>query len=128
MIKTLRNCWLSVKTVNKELRFPPFEDFCRNFGSKASFKFIEDLYNLEVDKCAKLGFRLNANAIFPSNIQRQKVNLALRIFDESTTSALARVYPTESQSTCNFSKVILKFWKIFNVNNFTKGQNKNDPD
>lgn len=124
-IKSIRNCWLNLRNEKKTFSFPPFK--YEHFGSEASFESIRDLYNSESLRCLRLGFKLTYSSLYPSSIERQKVPLALKIFDETTSAAIFAVSP-EEKGLNNFLKLINKLWKCFNVNNTTKGINKNDPD
>lgn len=123
MMKCIRNNWINLKNPKKEFQFNPFKT--TEFGTKASFEHIKMLYELERDKTIKLGYKLNSKVIYPSSIERQKVPLALSIFDESTIAALKSLVPN-SESTTNFLLAFQKFWKIFNINNPNKGIFKND--
>ena len=117
MIKSVRNNWLNLKSKDKVFNFSPF--LSNSFGTSASFKQLEDLYNDEKKEIVKIGFKLNSSAISPTSIQRQKVSLALKIFHETTVSALRFKYP-DNTSTSNFLEAFQHFWKIFNVNTLTK--------
>ena len=125
MIKCIRNNWINLRTQNQDFNFPPFQ--AESFGANAQFKHLKDLYHYEKDKNIKLGFKLNFNSIYPSSIHRQKVPLALKVFDETTISAL-NVLIAESDGTQNFLKLFGKFWKIFNISDPKKGYFKNDPE
>ena len=122
-IKSIRNNWLNLKNTEKTFVFPAFRN--ESFGRTASFKKIRDLYVLESEKCLKLGFKLNYSCIFPSSIERQKVHLALRVFDETTAAAIKSIYPEET-GLYNFLNLINRVWKCFNVNNTTKGIHLSD--
>ena len=123
MVKCIRNNWINLRNDKKEFIFPPFKK--SSFGTSASFDHIKEVYHLEKEKNIRLGFKLNESTIFPSSIQRQKVPLALNIFDETTSSAVSSLV-VDSTSTCNFLGLVNKFWKIFNINNPKKGFYKND--
>ena len=124
-MKSLRNCWHGLSNDGKTFEFPPF--LHESFGTKASFKKIEDLYNEEYQNCVRLGFKLNYSAINPTSIEKQKVHLALRIFDEKTSAAVKAIFPEET-GLFNFLRHFDKVWKCFNINNTTKGENKLDLD
>ena len=60
---------------------------------------------------------------------RQNVNLALKVFDTSTYSALTIFNTTHSSSqsqTPEFLDIIIKLWKIFNINTTHKHIRLND--
>ena len=124
-IKSVRNCWLNLRNPLKTFVFPPFKDL--SFGRDASFKFIRDLFDSEKEKCMKLGFKLTYSSVYPSSIERQKVPLALKIFDQTTSAAVETVFP-ERAGLFNFLRLIDRVWKCFNVNTTSKGLFLNDPD
>ena len=54
---------------------------------------------------------MTSAAINPTNIERQKVYLALKFFDEKTAAAL-RVLGSQADETADFINIIAKFKKI----------------
>lgn len=77
LIKCIRNNWLNSKP-NKTFTYPDFETGeIRN----ANFNSLILLHRLEQDKLLKRGYSLSLKALFPSNLERQNVNLALKIFN-----------------------------------------------
>lgn len=124
LIKCIRNCWINCRTEDKTFFYPSFDNI--EIVSRASFTSLEKLYFKE-QHLLRMGYKLNSKAIFPSSIERQNVNLALKIFDPSTAAALNCIFPNE-QGTCNFINLICRFWNIFNINNFSKGFKKNCKD
>ena len=63
---------------------------------------------MEKGKLLKLSSLLTSAAINPTNIERQKVYLALKIFDEKTAAAL-RVLGSKADETADFIDIIVKF-------------------
>ena len=124
MLKCIRNNWINQKSTERKFEFVSFTD--KNIIESASYKLIENLYMIEKDKNLKSGYGLSYNTIYPNSVQRQNVKLALNIFNEKTSSALRKF--KNSDSTCNFIDLIIRFWKLFNINNLTKYINKNDSD
>ena len=127
ILKTIRNNWLNLKDYNRTFVFPKFEDF--SVQSTASFQDIRLLYKSDQHCVAKLAPRLTAKSCYPSNFERQNVNLALKIFDESTVGALtvfANSRSTIKSNTAEFVSLILNIWKIFNVNVPNKDIRLND--
>ena len=123
-MKSARNCWINLKNEGKTFIFPSFND---SFGNNASFQDIESLYHHEKDKCLKLGFKLIYSTINTSSIERQKVPLALKIFDDTTSAAIKSIYP-EKNGLFNFLRMFNRVWKCFNINTSSKGNYLNDPD
>ena len=63
-------------------------------------------YREEQYKCIKLAPRLVAKACWPTSLERQNVNLALRIFDESTSSATVTSNCSISNKVKNFNSEV----------------------
>ena len=122
VLKCIRNCWINCQSTNKVLTFPSFDNF-DNF-ERASFQEIVKIYN-EEKQILKYAHKLTSRSLFPNSLERQKVNLALKIFDSSTSAALKIKYGRDN-GTATFIDLIIKFWDIFNINNFTKGFHKNN--
>ena len=90
----------------------------------ASFEDVCLLYRSDQHSVLKLASRLTAKSCWPSNLERQNVSLALRVFDDSTAAALAiqdSSRQTFNYQTSDFIKIITRVWKIFNVNTHVKG-------
>ena len=85
-IKTIRNNWINQKDPNNTFTFPSFDDF--TLSNSASFEDIRVLYKEEQRSVAKTAHRLTAKSCWPSNLERQNVGLAIRIFNASTSAAL----------------------------------------
>ena len=54
----------------------------------ANFQLVKDLFNLEFGKPIKMAFWLNNQCLNPQPIERVNVDLAARIFNESTINAM----------------------------------------
>ena len=128
VLKSIRNNWLNVKNHDRILKYPSFEDFQQ--VNIASFEDIRLLYREVQYKCAKLAPRLIAKACWPTSFERQNVSLALRIFCESTSSAIKVQNLSRTQEfkthTSEFIDTINQLWKIFNVNRPNKNIRLND--
>ena len=128
IMKSIRNNWLNVKNHDKTLQYPDFEDFQQ--VNNASFEDIRILYREEQYKCVKLAPRLIAKSCWPTSLERQKVDLALRVFCDSTRSAIqikneGRIEKYQNQ-TSDFLTVTIQLWKLFNVNRPNKDIRLND--
>ena len=134
IIKSIRNNWLNLKDYERAfaypnpLIFPNFDDAHKL--NIAQFQDVRLLYKNEQTSVFKQAHRLTAKACWPTNLERQSVNLALKIFDTSTLTALS-IYNSkrtdfESRRTCEFLDIIIKVWKIFNVNTTHKHIRLND--
>lgn len=75
---------------------------------------------------------MSLKALYPSGIQKQNVNLALKIFSEQNIPALEHISKDnpnifkDIKGTCMFIDLITKFWKICNVKSAFEGKRFND--
>ena len=133
IIKSIRNNWLNLKDYERafaypnSLIFPDFDDTHK--VNIAQFQDVRLLYKNEQTSILKQAYRLTAKTGWPTILERQNVNLALKIFDTSTLTALS-IYNSkrtdfESRRTCEFLDYY-KIWKIFNVNTTHKHIRLND--
>ena len=86
----------------------------------STFQDIRTLFNSDKCNLFKRAPRLTSKACWPSSLERQNVNLALRVFYESTSAGLL-AYNLEKNivdktQTVEFLKLINDVWKMFNVN------------
>ena len=134
IIKSIRNNWLNLNDYERTfvypnpLIFPNFEDTLKL--NIAQFQDVRSLYKSEQTSIFKQAHRLTAKACWPSMLERQNVNLSLKIFDTSTLAALS-IYnskrtDSDSRRTCEFLHIIINVWKIFNVNTTHKHFRLND--
>ena len=84
---------------------------------------------MEKESTLKDGYTLTWKSLFPNNIDRQYVKLALKVFDRITIAALEVLGPHTSklqhwERAAPFISIVLKFWNIVNVKNTTKGLHK----
>ena len=127
ILKSIRNNWLNQTDYNCTFLYPNFEDF--NSTNKALFEDIRLLFRSEQNSVAKLAHRLTAKSCWPSNLERQNVSLAQRIFNESTAAALTIQNSSRNEfksDTAEFITIISNLWKIFNVNTPNKGTRLKD--
>ena len=70
--------------------------------------------------------------MFPTNIEKQKVNLALYVFSEKTSAALQASSISKNSSsmasTAKFIDNVCKLWKLLNCKSFREAKRNNDPD
>lgn len=130
IIKCIRNNWLSKKDGDKIFKFPHFETGEEIFT--AHYKHLEQMYEIEKNLLVKYGHLLSFKALYPSSIQKQNVDLALRIFSDKNIVALQHItkdHPSifsNIDGTCLFLDIIVKFWKICNVKSVMEGKRFND--
>ena len=72
---------------------------------------IQDLYENEKNELIRMT-KLTRSACFPTNIERQKVSLVLKVFNEKTVAALSL---KDRKSTAEVIDCFLRMWKILNV-------------
>ena len=126
LLKCLKNNWLSQSDASKTFVFPSLTS---NAPSHASFSLLRKLYESEKDNIVKQAPALTYPALYPSNIERQNVKLALKIFDEKNIPALENLGSqtgTDVTGTVEFIRIIGNLWKIFNVKSIDKGRRKRD--
>ncbi|KAI6648653.1 Transposable element P transposase [Oopsacas minuta] len=127
----IRNNWLNQKNFDKTMYYLKLEDFeidkcqyplCLH---SASFQDVSLLYSSERGSLAKLAPQLTVKACFPSSIERQDVELVLKVFNGLTLSALEIPYEKRCEeyrnNTSTFVRILPTLWKIFNVSTPSKG-------
>lgn len=76
----------------------------------------------------KYGASLSLKALYPTSFERQKVSLALQVFNENTAIALEQVGQQkgieEWASTSKFIKIVCQWWDIVNVKSPWKGKRR----
>ena len=133
LLKSIRNNWLGQTDDDKTLTFPglPGSDLVGGTLHTASFAHLRALHSSEKDNFVKLAPNLTYKALYPSNLERQNVKLALKVFDDKTIVALGehgKQTGTDVSGTQLFLRIILKLWKILNVKTTGKGFRKRDDD
>ena len=123
ILKSIRNNWINLKNINQTFIHPDLSTINLSHIAyplrinAASFDDIRQQYLSEKHKVAKLAPRLTAKSCWPTSLERQNVKLALKIFDESTLAAISlRNEANHNSQTEDFINIILKLWKIFNIN------------
>ena len=91
------------------------------------------MHGLESNKLIKYNTTLTLKALYPSNIERQQVSPALKIFNNDNILSLEEFGPHHEElygweDTCQFLKIIEKWWKIVNVKVPGKGRRLLDQD
>ena len=116
LFKNIRNNWVTEKMQSL--------DFVEPYTKKvhlAKWKDLITLYNTEIDSLIK---RMNLcyAALYPTNFEKQKVNLAANIFNEKMIAVL------NGKSTQVMVKNVTKMWHILNVKTPSAGKRLNDED
>ena len=107
--------------------------YCPDFdGQKIEghMSHIEELYKHELGRPVKYAHKLTDKVLHPMPIEKTKVELADRLFHESTIAALD--YYSENgfpqwKTTANFLRLIRTMWDIVNVKSKYVGRRKRDP-
>lgn len=91
----------------------------------ASFSTLRELHSKEQGQLIKSAPTLTTKSLNPSNLERQNVKLALKIFSLSTAAALRACGPKlqleHVAGTAEFLELITKWWSIVNVKTCNKG-------
>jgi hypothetical protein len=95
---------------------------------EASFTLLRDLFALESKEILKMS-ALTHKSLYPNNIERQSVQLPLKVFNEKTIVALLekrdRLLPKYSLQDCFqtacFLEYIMRYWQIISVRSTLKG-------
>ena len=74
----------------------------------------------------KLAPALSKKVLYPSNLERQNVLLAVKLFDEKNIAAL-KLQSRECNGTAEFLEIILSWWKVVNVRSPKSGHHLRDP-
>ena len=111
MIKNLRYNWLTEKTGT--IRYPD--------PSSGEFRLAcwEDLrlfYKEESEQTFTKRSKLTNAALYPSNLEKQKVSLALQVFCDETSAALktATTSCDSWKSKAAYIDQVTKLWKVVN--------------
>ncbi|GBO42376.1 hypothetical protein AVEN_90225-1 [Araneus ventricosus] len=110
--------------------YPQFEGE-ENSVQTASFSVLRKLYDIESSELLKFGIGLTRKALWPTNLERQNVSLALKIFSSNLVKGLLELGEKHSLmhygDTANFLNIFCTWWDIANVKTVTKGKHKNNP-
>ena len=117
LLKNIRNNWHTEKM--QKLKFTCPED-----GSTvtALWSDLVKIYKSEEHSLAK-STKLNYATLFPTNFEKQKVSLAMNIFNEKT---VAELKVQGCNETATFVDHVTKLWNCLNVKSKDAGRNLND--
>lgn len=119
LIKSIRNNWITEKS--QEIAFTPPG---KSDTVVAKWSDIADVYRSECQNPLKRT-TLTSMALCPSNFDRQKVSLALQVFNDKTVAALSQ---DGKEETACFVYHMTRMWKILNVKSTTAHLHLNDED
>ncbi len=106
---------------------PGFEDSSAKLS--ADFKHLEQLYDYELGKPAKMAHKLSEKALHPTALEKTNVKLADSVFHDSTIAALdyyAEEKNADWAETAKFLKLIRHWWNTVNVKSPSHGKHKRD--
>lgn len=92
----------------------------------AKYEHVEQLYKLEMGHSVKYAHKLSDKVIAPQPIERTKVQLADRFFDDSTIAGLEHLGQDDWKETARFLKLIRRFWNCVNVQSQFSSTHKRD--
>ena len=110
VLKCVRNNWLT--ETKSELKYE-----WNGETLIAKWNILRHLHLVESSGIIKLS-KLNEKSVFPKPIERQDVDLCLRVFSYETIAALEthpEVDQQEARGTIQFLKIMVGFWKIVNT-------------
>ena len=116
LFKNIRNNWVTEKM--KTIDF--IEPFSRNVF-QARWSDLVEVYKNEAPLPIKLT-KLSYATLYPTNFEKQKVSLAVNVFNEKTVAVLSE------KQTENMVRNVTKMWNILNVKTTSAGHRLNDPD
>ncbi|GBM68737.1 hypothetical protein AVEN_272226-1 [Araneus ventricosus] len=128
LIKSVRNNWFNEKTLGQVLCFPSPDNSSKI--SLAKLQDLKDIYETEKSNLIKNAPKLSRKVLYPTSFEKQNVLLALNIFHESNSAALAHESGEKGKVTIGIKEFIdqfLKWWNIVNVKNSEKGKRLKNP-
>ncbi|KAH7937647.1 hypothetical protein HPB49_014092 [Dermacentor silvarum] len=133
ILKCIRNNWINHKNDKVCIYFPeiqtdaPRQSACKQRHLRQSGTFTAK----SVTKELKNGYGLSRKALYPSNIERQNLKLALQIISDFLPEALRALGAKHNllsfEATATFIEIILKWGKIVNVKTPWKEKNADRP-
>ena len=90
----------------------------------ACWSDLVHVYKREPEEIVKQS-KLDFTTLCPNNFDKQKVSLALNIFNEKTVAAL-RLEGREE--TARFIELVTRMWNMLNIKSVNAGKRLNDPD
>lgn len=128
ILKSVRNNWLDQSNDLLCFSFPEFqtEPMRAQRMLYASFATIREAYNVERTEQLRFRYNVSREALYPSSVDRQNTKLALQVFKNSLPRALRSLGVRHDlqffKETASFIEIMVKWWKIVNVQAPGKGK------
>lgn len=119
IFKNIWKNWMNLKNLDQTFVYNDFDDDILRY---AKFQDIRDIYHDEKCQIIKKAYKLNFKSVYPSILERQKVNLADNVFHQSTIAHLKG--DPKYFDTGAFLEIVRKWWDIVNNCNYLKGEIK----
>ncbi|XP_071032981.1 transposable element P transposase [Parasteatoda tepidariorum] len=125
IIKAQRNNWFNQKN-GYFMYYPSFEND-EKFQT-ASLSVLRKIYDIESTELLKFGLGLTRKALWPTNLERQSVSLALKIFNRNLVQGILELGEKHElmhyKETANYINIFCDWWDIANVKSVAKGKFK----
>lgn len=135
LLKCIRNNWVGQKDQEKTMRFPKFSYSGKYFENEVEMNYaplntLQKLHSLERKSLLSHSYKLTQKALWPSSLERQNVNLVLKLFNEYVIEALLNFGMKNSlpfsSEVADYIKIIHIWWTIMNVKSKFKGKRLNN--
>ena len=131
IIKNLRNNFIKKKDVEQTIQFYKVDDQGEKILCFAKFKHLYDLYKESETQPLKISSAVTLKSLVPTPMERQKVSLALKIFNHQNVVGLKYLAEKKSDdSYLDTAFLVEKFtlwFELFNTKTTDKGVNRHNP-
>lgn len=132
IFKSFRNNWLNQDDTCQSFVIPPFPDYksATELNAVKMWAKVSDLrklYASEEGNVIKLAPALSKKVLNPVGIERQNVNLCIKLFDDKNIAALKTTSSNSADGTIQLMTIISRWFKIVNVKSKFKGCALRDP-
>ena len=119
LLEYTRNNWVTEPSQTMEFVEPITQNV-----HQAKWKDLVQIYHHECNLIIK-ETKLSYAALYTTNFEKQKVQLACDIFNEKTVAALEK---RNLVDTAIFVKMVIRMWNMINIKSPHAGYRTNDPD
>ena len=110
-----------INWVTEKMKTIDFKEPFTREAIPAQWSDLVSIYKSEASLPIK-STKLSYATLYPTNFEKQKVSLAVNVFNEKTVAVLAE------KKTGNMVRNVTKIWNILNVKTTSAGRRLNDPD